>query len=151
MCFKCDGMTDDEYARRIEQNIGTHGWTVQHVEADGDRNPSFAYTLGLSLRLHPEFIIFGCRPYPSYRALEPLAAAVLAGLRFDEGNDLSDLYAGRPELLRLPDSTTHLFMANELFRQPGQPPVPALQLLWPARLRPLAELLELPDRDGDAR
>ncbi|TDU86843.1 uncharacterized protein DUF4262 [Kribbella voronezhensis] len=149
MCFKCDGMTDDQYARLVEQNINAHGWTVQHVEADGNRNPSFAYTLGLSLRGHPELITFGCHPYPAYRALEPLALAVLAGRRFDEGHDLSDLYAGRPELLRVPDSTTHLFLANDLFRRPGQPPIPALQLVWPTRLQPMAELLDLPSHDGD--
>jgi len=150
VCFKCDGMTDDEYARQIEQNLATHGWTVQHIAADGDRNPSFAYTLGLSLRRHPELIIFGCAPYPAYRALEPLALAVLAGRRFDEGDDVSDLYAGRPQLLRLPDSTTHLYTANDMFRQPGDPPIPALQLLWPTQVRPLADVIDQPG-DGDAR
>jgi hypothetical protein len=151
MCWKCDGMTDEEYARQIEDHLTTHGWMVNHVENNGGRNPSFAYTVGLSLHSHPEFIIFGCPPYPAYRALEPLAHAVLAGRRFDEGDDLSDLYAGRPELLRLPDSTTHLYAANDMFRQPGEPPIPALQLLWPARLQPLADLINRPHEGGDAR
>lgn len=151
MCFKCDGMTDEEFVRQIEQHLTTHGWMVNHVEADGERNPSFAYTLGLSLHGHPELIIFDCPPYPAYRALEPLALAVLAGRRFDEGDDVNDLYAGRPQLLRLPDSSTHLYVANDLFRRPGGPPIPALQLVWPTPLRPLAELLDLPGRDGDAR
>ena len=147
MCFKCDGMTHDEYARQVEQHLTTHGWMVNHVEDDGDRNPSFAYTLGLSLHRHPELIIFDS---PPYRALEPLALAVLAGRRFDEGDDVSDLYAGRPQLLRLPDSSTHLYVANDMFRQPGGPPIPALQLLWPTQVRPLADVIDQPG-DGDAR
>lgn len=151
MCIKCDGMTGDEYARQVEQHLTTHGWMVNHVEDDGDRNPSFAYTLGLSLHGHPELIIFGCPPFPAYRALEPLALAVLAGRRFDEGDDVSDLYAGSPQLLRLPDSTTHLYVANDMFRQPGQPPIPALQLLWPTPLPPMADLINRPDREGDVR
>ncbi|WP_185444638.1 DUF4262 domain-containing protein [Kribbella qitaiheensis] len=144
-------MTGDEYDRRLGRDIMRHGWTVQHVDGDGDRNPSFAYTLGLSLHGHPEFIVFDCFPNPAYRALEPLAIAVLAGRRFDEGGDLSGLYVGRPQLLRLPDSTTHLLTANDMFRQPGGPPIRALQLLWPTSVRQLADVIDRPDRDEEAR
>jgi hypothetical protein len=38
-----------------------------------------------------------------------------------------------------------------MFRQPGGPPIPALQLLWPTRLQPLADLINTPDEGGDAR
>ncbi|WP_020387261.1 DUF4262 domain-containing protein [Kribbella catacumbae] len=131
MCDLCGGITSPEYEQRLLANIQRYGWTVQFVEGDhGGRNPAYAYTLGLSLHGHPEFITFNCRPELVARDLEPLAQAVLAGRQFDEGDDLGDLF--RPRLLRLPDSTTHLYTANTMFRRPGDPPIRALQFVWPS-------------------
>jgi hypothetical protein len=42
-------------------------------------------------------------------------------------------YSEKAELLRFPDSSTHLFMANSMYRAPGGPPIPALQVYWPTR------------------
>ena len=137
MCDACGGMTDEQYSRRIEQNIQTYGWTMQYVDGDGVRNPAFGYTLGLSLYGHPEIIVFDGDPRWVYQGLKPLAWAVMDGSAFDEGDDLSAYFPPpeRAELLRFPDSATHLFTANSMFRQPGAGPIPALQLLWPTRTR----------------
>jgi hypothetical protein len=136
MCDRCGGMTDDQYSQRLEQNILTYGWTVQFVEGDGVRNPAFGYTLGLSLRGHPEIIVFDPDPSWVYLGVKPLAWAVMDGAEFDEGDDLSAYFPppDSAELLRFPDSATHLFTANGMFRQPGQEPIPALQLIWPSRI-----------------
>ncbi|GAA1610561.1 hypothetical protein GCM10009789_76150 [Kribbella sancticallisti] len=139
MCDVCGGITNDEYLERLVTNIRAYGWTAQYIEGDDDRNPAFAYTLGLSLQRHPELILFNCRPEQVQRILGPVAQAVLDGRRFDEGADLSDVFpeyssAETPRLLRMPDSSTHLYTANSMFRRPGDPPIPALQLLWPSRL-----------------
>lgn len=135
MCDRCGGLTDEQYSRQIEQNIQTYGWTMQYVEGDGDRNPGFGYTLGLSLYQHPEIIVF--EPEPSYAllSLKPLAWAVMEGAEFDEGDDLTGFFPPphTAELLRFPDSALHLYTANSMFRRPGGPPVPALQLIWPDR------------------
>jgi hypothetical protein len=135
MCDVCGGMTDEQYARRLERNILTYGWTMQFVAGDGVRNPAFGYTLGLSLYGHPEIIAFDPDPDWVYLGLKPLAWAVQSGEVFDEGDDLSEYFPPpeRAGLLRFPDSATHLFTANSMFRQPGEGPLPALQLIWPGR------------------
>ena len=135
MCDQCGGVTDEEYSRQLERNIQTFGWTMQFIEGDGDRNPAFGYTLGLSLYQHPEIIVFEPEPCYAYLGLKPLAWAVMEGAAFDEGDDLSGLFPPphTAELLRFPDSASHLFTANTMFRQPGHPPLPALQLIWPTR------------------
>jgi hypothetical protein len=132
VCHLCDGMTEQDYRVRIIRGIHQYGWAVQYVESDGDRNPSFAYTVGLSRVCHPEIIVFDCTPERGYHALRQLAWPVVIGMRFDEGDDLSDFYPPpeRAELLRFPDSSTHLFTANDIYRRDGDPPIPALQLFW---------------------
>jgi hypothetical protein len=136
MCDRCGGVTHKGYTRQIEQNIQTYGWSMQYVEGDAGRNPAFAYTLGLSLQGHPEIIVFDSDPCWSYRGVKPLAWAVMGGASFDEGDDLSEFFLppDAAELLRFPDSATHLYTANYMFRRPGHPPIPALQLLWPSRV-----------------
>ncbi|WP_328322729.1 DUF4262 domain-containing protein [Kribbella sp. NBC_00382] len=131
MCDICGGITNPEYEQRLLSNIRQHGWTVQFIEGADSRNPAYAYTLGLSLHGHPEFITFNCHPGSVAHEFQPLAEAVLSGRRFDEGADLSEFL--EPRLLRVPDSTTHLYTANTMFRRPEEPPIEALQLVWPTR------------------
>ncbi len=134
MCDMCDGMTETEYWSRLFRAISEQGWFLQAVEGGDDRNPPFAYTIGLTLYGHPEIITFGMHSECAHAAIAPLAQRVPAGRRFDEGDDVSDLFGSTEpaRLLRFPDSSTHLFRANELFRHDGEPPVPALQLFWPS-------------------
>ncbi|MGW1341533.1 DUF4262 domain-containing protein [Kribbella sp. NPDC002412] len=152
MCDSCGGQTDEEISRRLVRNIRTYGWTMQFIEGDGVRNPAFGYTLGLSLYDHPEIIVFDPDPAFIHLGLKPLVWAVQTGEEFDEGDDLS-AYFPPPEqaaLLRFPDSATHLFTANTMFRRPGEGPIPALQLIWPTRNSLIqAALTALPRRDAD--
>ena len=135
MCDLCGGLTDEGYVRQLEQKIQTYGWAMVYVSGDGARNPAFGYTLGLSLYEHPEIIVFDDSPAYAHLSLKPLAWAVMDGAEFDEGDDLSCFFPppDTAELLRFPDSATHLFTANTMFRQPGRPPLPALQLVRPSR------------------
>jgi hypothetical protein len=139
MCDVCGGITDEEFEERLVTNIRTYGWTAQYVVGEGARNPAFAYTLGLSLYQHPELIIFNCPVEQVQQILGPIAQAVLDGQEFDEGSDLGRVFpacppAQVPQLLRMPDSSTHLYTANDMFRPPGEPPLPALQIISPSRL-----------------
>jgi Domain of unknown function (DUF4262) len=112
----------------LPRDVGSHpqpdpgAWVVSPGGGGTDaRNPRFSYTVGLSRLDHPEIITFGMCPECAYEAIEPLAAAVLAGRRFDEGDDVTDLYRERypdpppPQLLRFPDSSTHLLVANDMY------------------------------------
>jgi hypothetical protein len=132
MCYQCGGMPAEQYSRQLLDNIRTYGWTLQYVEGDGERNPAFGYTLGLSLRGHPEFIVFDPDPAWAYLGVKPLAWAVMAGAVFDEGDDLTAFFPPpeRAELLRFPDTSVLLYTANSMFRRPGDGPIPALQLVW---------------------
>lgn len=141
MCRMCQGMTAREAIGQVRDTILRHGWAIEYVESDGSReNPSFAYTVGLSRWEHPEFICFRMCPEHVSRFLNRLGTAVLAGRRFDEGDDLSDVFTGADpgELLRFPDSSTHLYLANDFYRPAGGRPVPALQLYFPST-NPLAD------------
>ncbi|MGZ0146554.1 DUF4262 domain-containing protein [Kribbella sp. WER1] len=132
----CGNMSGDDYARWVEDNIRTYGWTMTYIPGEGSRNPGFGYTVGLSQYQHPEIIVFESEPCYAYLSLKPLAWAVLEGTEFDEGDDLS-AYFPPPHtagLLRFPDSEIHLYLANAMYRRPGDPPVPALQLVWPSRI-----------------
>jgi hypothetical protein len=153
MCDVCGGLSDDEYSEQLATSIGTFGWCLQYVLGEDRRNPGYAYTVGLSLHRHPELIIFDHLAERAYLALEPLAWAVLEGRRFDEGDDLSEYYPppGRAELLRFPDSSTHLLLANVMFRDPGEPPIAALQLLWPGKQPFFGSSLGPRSRTRDAR
>lgn len=153
MCDQCNGMSEQEYREQIMTSIRRQGWTVQYVESAGIRNPSFAYTVGLSRVRHPEIIIFDCSPDQAYHGLRQLAYPIMTGMYFDEGDDLSGFYQppDRAELLRFPDSSTHLLTANDLYRRPGEPPLPALQLLWPDPLAILRDRPFGPAERGDAR
>ena len=153
MCDRCGGLTDEHYARQIERNILTYGWTMQYVEGDGARNPAFGYSLGLSLYRHPEIIVFDPDPGWAYLGLKPLAWAVMGGAVFDEGDDLSVFFPPpeSAELLRFPDSATHLFTANHMFREHGDGSIPALQLLWPHRVALIQPPATHPTPDGGPR
>jgi hypothetical protein len=172
MCKMCDGMTTREYWGYIRSQVLEHGWFLQAVEGGDHRNPPFAYTVGLSRFDHPEIIAFGMHPECAFETIAPLAQWVLAGARFEEGDDLTDVFGHLcdvppfdldaltdeeydeycrtvggddgvepPELLRFPDSSTHLLFANDMYRGAGKPPVPALQVFWPSEIPLLSYLL----------
>lgn len=136
MCDMCQGMTAREAMGQLRDAILRDGWAIEYVETDGSRaNPTFAYTVGLSRWDHPEFICFQMCPEHTARYLNGLGAAVRAGRRFDEGDDLSEVFPEYDDpgaLLRFPDSSTHLYLANELYRAAGGRPIPALQLYLPS-------------------
>ncbi|HZX08791.1 DUF4262 domain-containing protein [Kribbella sp.] len=136
MCDRCGDLTDEDYSRWLEENIQTYGWTMTYVPGDGGRNPAYGYTVGLSQYQHPEIITFESEPCYAFLSLKPLAWAVLEGTEFDEGDDLTAFFPPpqTAELLRFPDSELHLRRANAMYRRPGQPPLPALQLVWPSRI-----------------
>ncbi|MFC0625109.1 DUF4262 domain-containing protein [Kribbella deserti] len=133
MCGMCGGEKIAATWRRICDGILSVGWSLVTVSGNGIREPSFAYTMGLSECGHPEFIVFGLGDFESHAAIAPLAQAALGGACFDEGDNLTDLYppgVSPPRLLRFPDSTTHLLWANDMYRGADDLPIPALQVVW---------------------
>lgn len=132
MCMVCDGMSRTEIYAWLRHRILEEGWAWMHVEGDGPRNPAFAYTVGLWRYEHPELVVFGEHCECNGRLLNTVAAAVAAGRRLAEGHCVDDLFG--PDagslLLEFPDSSTHLKLANGMYRAAGAPPLQALQIVF---------------------
>lgn len=130
----------------LRRRLLGRGWAVTYVEGAGARIPAYGYTVGLSRWDHPELIMFGEHPECCVAVLNRVAGRVRSGWDLDEGDDLSFLlpeYDHPLAVLRFPDSTTHLYLANVLYRPRSRHPVQALQLLFPDR-EPLLNRDELP-------
>lgn len=121
-----------------------HGWYVQFVgmgvcadpSCDGGRDdpvsePPFAYTVGLTrYRDHPEVVMFGSCMDCSGRALNLVGAAVRDGRDVTDPEVLDELFGpGVARMLQVADSSTHLQVANGMYRASGAPPIPAFQLV----------------------
>lgn len=148
MCMMCsDGRSVAEHIGMIRRRVREHGWTLVYVSGDDERNPSFGYTVGLTQYGQPELIMFDEVPGRCGTVLNRLARLSCFGRVFDEGDDLSDIVpeAGeRLSVLCFPDSATHLYLANDLYRGPFAPALPALQIYFPDRESLLS--VEVPPR-----
>lgn len=133
----------------LRRRIDEHGWAV---EAIGDQCSvpgccssylrlarefaDFGYTVGLSrFHGHPELIITGIPQMETVHPLNLLGERVRAGEQFAAGDLVEGLFACRCPVALVDvdpqESVRHLVAANQLYRNPGAPPVRALQLVWP--------------------
>lgn len=116
MCWQCNhpGATRRDYLDHIRGLITSFGWAVQYVEPSG-RTPPLAYTVGLTPRGYPEFVLTGTRAEESTRLLNELAAHALHAPAIRAG-DLVTLPDGRcVEIVELPHPDAHLDVATDLY------------------------------------
>jgi hypothetical protein len=114
----------DQYEAWQRETIRSHGWALQAVLGD-EQSPPFVYTVGLSGFGHPELIIFAASQATAAAVLNELGELVRAGERLEAG-ELVLLTRGVVNLLSFPDSEHWLFAANDLYRTPGDAPLPTL-------------------------
>jgi hypothetical protein len=114
----------DEHEAWQRATIRRYGWALQAVLAD-EESPPFVYTVGLTGFGHPELILFATSHNTAAVVLNELGEMVRAGRRFGACEQVT-VSPGRVHLLDLPRSDSWLFGANDLYRRPGEPPVPAL-------------------------
>jgi len=76
MCDICNGMSIEDADARTDQCIRDYGQQVLFIEPDRFSQP-YAYTIGLSLVGHPEFLVRGLDYAHSVYMLNGLSAAVL--------------------------------------------------------------------------
>lgn len=114
----------DQYAAWQRETIRRHGWALQAVLGD-EEGPPFVYTVGLSGFGHPELILFATSQATAAAVLNDLGELVRAGHELAAG-DTVPLGSGTVHLLVFPESDGWLLAANDLYRLPGRPPVPAL-------------------------
>ena len=138
--------TPEGFTHRIDQHeawqretIRHHGWAMQAVLADED-GPPFVYTVGLSGFGHPELILFATTQATAATVLNDLGELVRAGRVLAPGQQVR-LRSGTVHLLTFPASDDWLFAANDLYRLPGAPPVPALLVV------PADDLVPTPGED----
>jgi hypothetical protein len=127
----------------MRETIRRCGWALQAVLGD-EEGPPFVYTVGLSGFGHPELVLFATAQATAARVLNDLGERVRAGRVLGAGETVA-LRNGRVHLLSFPDSAARLFAADELYRAPGGPPVPALLVI------PEDELLPEPGVDQPCR
>jgi hypothetical protein len=129
----------DQHDAWQRETIRRHGWALQAVLGD-EESPPFVYTVGLSGFAHPELILFATSQATAATVLNDLGELVRAGHPLAAG-DLVPLRNGDVHLLAFPESEHWLFAANDLYRLPGAPPVPALLVV------PRDELVPTPGED----
>lgn len=131
------------FYNKMRDVIIDQGWYIQVVgtgecdepDCDGGYDPyepAFGYTVGLTrYRGHPEVITFGLSDADFRDTLTLLAETVRAGREITDQAVLDELFGvGRTRMLAVANSSTHLCGANAMYRAPGAPPLPALQLVW---------------------
>ncbi|MGH3491186.1 MAG: DUF4262 domain-containing protein [Actinopolymorphaceae bacterium] len=97
-----------------------------------DPEPPFAYTIGLTrFQGHPEIITFALCVDHLGDTLNVLGEAVRVGIDVRSPAFLDELFQpGTARMITVEDSSRYLRGANRFYRAAGQPPVPALQLVW---------------------
>lgn len=133
----------DQYEAWQRETIRRHGWALQAVLAEED-SPPFVYTVGLSGFAHPELILFSTSQATAATVLNDLGELVRDGCRLEAG-DVVAVRSGDVHLLEFLESAAWLLGANNLYRLPDQPPVPALLVV------PDDELTETPGADQPCR
>jgi Domain of unknown function (DUF4262) len=114
----------DQYDAWRRDTIRRHGWALQAVLGDED-GPPFVYTVGLTGFGHPELILFATAQTTAGQLLNELGELVRAGRQLVAGQRVTTP-SGDVHLLTFPEAEHWLFAAEDLYRAPGAPPVPAL-------------------------
>lgn len=137
-------MTRDAWRRRrdldLRSKIRRYGFTTVHVGGecgvpgcDCAEEPvmqQFGYTIGLTERGHPELLVSGVTSETSHPILNHLAHNIVDhGERLCAGERIDLATFGVASVFRVVDSALQLVVANEFYRAPYGPPVPALGLL----------------------
>ena len=74
----------EQLHRRLRERINRKQWTVLQVLPDKS-GPVFYYTVGLTARGLPELVLFGLDSKTGQKALENIAAMLVAGVRPEDG------------------------------------------------------------------
>ena len=130
----------DQADARVTECVRTYGVYIQYVGpggcaapgcACGDRQPPFAYTVGLFGLHHPELVTIGLSMETSAGVLNNLARRVMAGQNLIPGTMLGFEewpHSMVPEVLPNPGEV--LYTANRYYQRPDHASVPALQLSY---------------------
>lgn len=126
----------DQYDAWQRETIRRHGWALQAVLGD-EESPPFVYTVGLTGFGHAELILFATTQPTAATVLNELGELVRAGHRLVAGEKVA-LRSGDVHLLGFPRSDSWLYAADDLYRRPGAPPLPALLVIPDDELTPTA-------------
>ena len=125
----------DRYLLRLIRRIHSHGWVVVGVFPDPQAPLSqvpFQYTVGLSPKAGFEIIIIGLSPETGASVLNDLAARVVRGARFTNGQVLTDVLADdyTVTMLEVADASDWTRFADQLYRRDDRP-LPVWQVVYP--------------------
>lgn len=136
-CACCQGADGEDLVAAHEawlaRTIGTHGWAVQAVLADGPDDPAYAYTIGMhSFGEHPELLVSGLPATRAAEILNLLGERIRTRQRLDDGQRLALTRALTVQMRAVTPLASDVLLlgANERYRHPDGPAVPALQAIW---------------------
>lgn len=119
------------------EGVEEHGWLVFDIPADepdgdGDGAPGFSFTTGLTERGLPEMLVYGLPENAGMNILNDLAARLISGERFSDGQPVEGLVHGDYRL-QLWDTTWLQDPLGAAFRLYGEANVKVRQLVVPDR------------------
>ncbi len=122
----------DQERRRTADTVRRHGIAIEFVWGDnGQRRPSFAYSIGLHGIGHPEVLVVGLSPHDAGPVINTVAERVRAGHVLTVGEVVAfDDWAHRVTVEEVPNPGEILFSANGHYRLPPFASVPAFQLTY---------------------
>lgn len=118
---------ESAYFQHCQELINRHGCMVQGVLPSTADELPFCYTVGLTPRGRPEFIIDGIVPDVATAILNSLVALAMDGVHLDTDIDIHGIINGLPLRLLWVIDTDDLGIARRMYGEH----VAAMQVTWP--------------------
>ena len=124
----------EDLVRRQNEIIDRVGWAVMlthPTDNDPETAVPFAYTLGLTARILPEFVMTGLDPGVAYPLLNDMAKRVFDGAGpIAHGSRISDLIVAYDAII-VDGTATPQVQPNAAFARYGADQVRLQQIVWP--------------------
>ncbi|MDX6236909.1 MAG: hypothetical protein QOG10_1724 [Kribbellaceae bacterium] len=132
----------DDPNRGLAETIQWFGYSVEYVIGTKQRQPSFAYTIGLFAHGHPELLVFGFGAEAACKVLNGISGLILAGTEMSAGTevvvdfnlvvDFEDSYLLRrlATVERVPNPGQIVLRANQFYGRLPKDSVPVHQLTF---------------------
>ncbi|GAA3302502.1 DUF4262 domain-containing protein [Dactylosporangium vinaceum] len=124
----------EDFVRRQTEIIQRVGWAVMHIlptEDDADTVAPYSYTVGLTARIAPEFVITGLHPDTAQHLLNEIAGRVHHGAGTIAHNTrVADLIAGFDAVI-IDGTPTDQIIPSAAIARYGADQVRLQQVVWP--------------------
>ena len=124
----------DDFLHRQTEIIDRVGWAVMHIlptDDDPDTVAAYSYTVGLTAKIAPEFVITGLPPDTAEQLLNDMAGRVFHGAGpVAHGTRVADLISGFDAII-VDGTATEQVVAGAALARYGADQVRLQQIVWP--------------------